>query len=67
MTMTLKQLEQRMGDLERQIAELREELHLLKPLSSVPDTFGMFAEDPDFDEIVRLGREYRNQANSESM
>ncbi len=65
--MTLKQLEQRMGDLERQIAELREELHLLKPLSSVPDTFGMFAEDPDFDEIVRLGREYRNQANSESM
>jgi hypothetical protein len=25
----------------------------------------MFAGDPDFEEIVRLGRKYRDQANSE--
>jgi prefoldin subunit 5 len=48
--MTLEQLEQRVNELERQVAELRGEL---KPLR------------PDFEEIVRLGREYRDQANSE--
>ena len=25
----------------------------------------MFANDPEFDEIIRLGREYRSQVNSE--
>jgi hypothetical protein len=25
------------------------------------DTFGMFADDADFDEVLRLGREYRAQ------
>jgi len=63
--MTLEQLEQRVHDLERQVAELREELKPLRPLGSVQHTFGMFAADPEFEEIVRLGREYRNQANSE--
>ncbi len=63
--MTLEQLERRVSDLERQVAELRGELRPLRPLSSVGDTFGMFAGDPEFDEIVRLGREYRDQVNSE--
>ena len=36
----------------------------MRPLGSVGETFGMFAADPDFDEIVRLGREYRDQVNS---
>ena len=63
--MTLEQLEQRVHDLERQVAELRGELKPLRPLGSVPQTFGMFAGDPEFEEIVRLGREYRNQVNSE--
>ena len=58
--MTLEQLEQRVHDLERQVAELRAELKPLRPLGSVQETFGMFAGDPEFDEIVRLGREYRN-------
>jgi hypothetical protein len=65
MMMTLKQLEERVDDLERQVAELRSESQSMRPLSSVQDTFGMFAGDPDFDEIARLGREYRNQANAE--
>ena len=63
--MTLEQLEQRVRDLEQQVAVLRRELKPLRPMGSVVGTFGMFAEDPEFDEIVRLGREYRNQANSE--
>ena len=63
--MTLEQLEQRVHELERQLAELRCELKPLAPLGGVQETFGMFAEDPEFDEIVRLGREYREQINSE--
>ena len=63
--MTLPQLEQRLSDLEREVAELRQGVRPLQPLISVQDTFGMFANDPDFDEIVKLGREYRDQANSE--
>ncbi len=63
--MTLEQLEKRVHDLERQVAELRGEQRPLRSLSSVGDTFGMFAADPEFDEIVRLGREYRDQVNSE--
>ena len=63
--MTLEQLEQRVRDLERQVAQLRGELKPLRPLGSVQQTFGMFAGDPEFEEIVRLGREYRSQVNSE--
>ncbi len=63
--MTLKQLEQRVQDLERQVAELRGESKPFEPLGSVQETFGMFAGDAEFDEIVRLGREYRAQVNSE--
>ena len=60
--MTLEQLEKRVHD--RQVAELQGERRPLRPLGSVGETFGMFAADPDFDEIVRLGREYRDQDNS---
>ncbi len=63
--MTLEQLEQKVDELARQVEELRRELRPLRPLTKVSDTFGMFADDPDFEEIVRLGREYRNQANAE--
>ena len=61
--MTQEQLERKMADLESEVAELRREIKPLRPLRSVPDTFGMFADDPDFEDVVRLGREYRDQAN----
>ncbi len=61
--MTQEQLERKMADLECEVAELRREIKPLRPLRSVPDTFGMFADDPDFEDVVRLGREYRDQAN----
>ena len=64
--MTLEQLERKVNELEQQVAELRSELKPLRPGGSPADTFGMFREDPLFDEIVRLGREYRDQANAEA-
>jgi len=63
--MTLDQLEQKVNELERQAAQLRREIKPLRPMTSVEDTFGMFADDPDFAEIVRLGHEYREQVNAE--
>jgi hypothetical protein len=62
--MTLQQLEQKVDDLARQVEALRRELKPLRPFASPEETFGMFANDPEFDEIVRLGREYRDQINS---
>lgn len=63
--MTLEQLEHKVNDLQRQVAQLRREITPLRPLAHVEDTFGMFAGDPDFEEMIRLGREYREQANAE--
>ena len=63
--MTLQELEHRLSDLERQVAELQREVKPMRPYSDVQATFGLFANDPDFDEMVQLGREYREQANSE--
>ncbi len=63
--MTLEQLEHKVNDLERELAELRCAIRPLRPLARVEDTFGMFADDLDFDEVLRLGREYREQANAE--
>jgi hypothetical protein len=62
---TLQQLEQRLSELERQMAALQGQVKPLRPLASVQDTFGMFANDPEFDEIARLGREYRKRVNSD--
>jgi hypothetical protein len=66
MMMTLDQLERRVIELERQVAELRNEPPPLRPADSPADTFGMFRDDPLFDDIVRLGREYRDQVNAEA-
>ncbi|ETX06839.1 MAG: hypothetical protein ETSY2_14680 [Candidatus Entotheonella gemina] len=63
--MTLEQLEQKVNDLQRQVAELRRDIKPLRPLTHIEETFGMFADDPDFDEMVRLGRQYREQINAE--
>jgi hypothetical protein len=62
---TLEILERRVLDLEREVADLRRELPPLRPFRSVEETFGLFANDPEFDEIVRRGCEYRKQVNAE--
>ena len=63
--MTLEQLEKRVVDLEKQLAELRGRLEPVAIPLNVEATFGSIDDDPEFEEIVRLGREYRRQANSE--
>ena len=60
--MTLEQLEQEVGELAREVAALRREIEPLQTYAVVQTTFGMFANhDADFDDIVRLGREYGDQ------
>ncbi len=63
--MTLAELEQRLKVLERQVAELRRERRRMVPLRSVKETFGMIGDDAEFDEVIRLGREYRRDSNAE--
>jgi hypothetical protein len=59
--MTLTELEARLTTLEKTVAELQKRLGK-DPNPTGPwwhDEAGRFANDPVFDEIVRLGREYR--------
>jgi hypothetical protein len=54
------ELEERVAALEGEIARLKDSLRggeANKPWWEY--VHGLFAEDPDFDEAVRLGREYR--------
>ena len=59
--MTLKELETRLAELEKTVAELKAQLGNGKPEQWQwwREGAGRFANDPVFDEIVRLGREYR--------
>jgi hypothetical protein len=54
-------LEQRVEELEKKVAELSAR-PVPAPRKKDPSrTFGIFKDDPDFEEAVRLGREYREQ------
>lgn len=64
--MTLQQLEERLLDLEDKFQNLEKRLHPVSPTKPWRDTFGMFADDPEFDEVLRLGREYREQENHQT-
>jgi len=58
-------LKRRLTELARQVAALQRQINPLPPLAILQDTFGLCANDPDFDEIARLGREYREQVHAE--
>ena len=51
-------LEERLSNVEKELAELRR-LVASKTSKDWRKTFGMFADDPEFDEILRLGSEIR--------
>ncbi len=59
--MTLAELEQRIAALEVEVRELKSQS--AKPNKADPKWVlahaGRFADDPGFEEVVRLGREYR--------
>jgi hypothetical protein len=53
-------IEQRLTEIERELAELKQRILPQKDGTSwVERIAGTFKDDPDFDEIVRLGREFR--------
>lgn len=58
-------LEQRVQELEKKVAELSVKTTNSPRQKNPWRTFGIFQNDPDFEEAVRLGREYREQQTYE--
>ena len=53
-------LEHRLEALEKQVADLSSRLEELRPRKKDwTKSFGVFANDPDHDEAMRLGRQWR--------
>jgi hypothetical protein len=65
--MTVAELEQRLVAVERELAELKHRVAHPEPSKAWMTTFGAFRDDPLFDEAVRLGREWREEVNRETM
>ena len=58
-------LEKRVEDLEKKVAELSSNPSPAVRKKDPWRTYGLFKDDPDFEEAVRLGREYREQQTYE--
>ena len=55
-------VEERLDALEAEVAELKAQLTREKSLNGLPwweQRFGAFADSPEYEELTRLGREYR--------
>jgi hypothetical protein len=62
MMMSAHSLEERVATLEAEVAELKERLAASQEKNAVPwweRRFGAFKDDPEYEEAMRLGREYR--------
>ena len=57
----LQTLEKRVEELKKKVAELSGKRDPAVRKQDPWRTFGIFKDDPDFQEAVRLGREYREQ------
>lgn len=64
--MATNEFEDRLATLEREVAEMRTLLNNAGRVKDPRRTFGMFKDDPVYAEIVRLGREWREQENRKS-
>lgn len=57
-------LEERMAAIEKKIAALAEGLAKVSPaMKDWRVTFGLSKDDPDFDEMIRLGQGYRKASD----
>jgi hypothetical protein len=55
-----KTIEQRLENVEKELAELKDEVKtLIPPQNWMSAVTGTFKNDPEFDEVLRLGRELR--------
>ncbi|TVS20964.1 MAG: hypothetical protein EA424_01320 [Planctomycetaceae bacterium] len=59
------QLEERVASLEREFAVLKQLAFCKGPERDWRSTFGMFAGDSGFDDVLRLGREFRQREGIE--
>jgi hypothetical protein len=65
-TMTTQQLEARLATLEAEMVQMKQILAAKAvPLPWWEKIAGSFADDPDFDEAERLGREWRQSAQDD--
>ena len=58
-------LEERVEQLEQKLAQLSRQAIASSREKNPWRTYGAFKDDPDFEEAVRLGREYRQQQTYE--
>jgi hypothetical protein len=55
-----KAIEQRLQNMERELADLKGEIKALIPRPNwISAISGTFKDDPEFDEVLRLGKEFR--------
>jgi hypothetical protein len=62
-------VEERLTALETEVAELKEQITREKAPNEVPwweHLFGAFADSPEYEELTRLGREYRGSLRPEN-
>jgi hypothetical protein len=59
--MAVQEIELRVAALENEVARLKEQVERAAPSQGdwLDDIYGAFADDPHFEEAMRLGREYR--------
>jgi hypothetical protein len=69
--MSTVSLEERMTALESELQTLKDEVRSLSSSKSKPNWIdkvsGSMADFPEFEEVVRLGREWRKKVNEESL
>jgi hypothetical protein len=64
---TLNDLEMRVATLERKFADVERLIKRPKKEKDWRATVGMFKDDPYFEEIVELGRQWREEENRKSL
>lgn len=59
--MAVREIEMRVAALEAEVARLKEQVEKAVPSQGdwLDEIYGVFANDPHFEEAMRLGREYR--------